>query len=215
MKTLLCYGDSNTHGSLPTADPAVRKRLPLEQRWPGVVRKRLGDAWFVVEEGLGGRTTVHDDPIEGAHKNGLSGLPIALESHRPIDLVALMLGTNDLKVRFSVSAGDIARSNAVLIDFIRRSTMTGPGGKAPDVLLIAPPTILEVGQQIDMCAGGAAKSQKFGSLFAEVARTYGLPFLDASTVVQPSPIDGVHLTPEAHSELGNAIANKIMSLQPA
>jgi lysophospholipase L1-like esterase len=212
MKTLLCYGDSNTHGSLPSADPTVRRRLPPEQRWPGVARKRLADAWLVVEEGLGGRTTVHDDPIEGAHKNGLSGLPIALESHRPIDLVALMLGTNDLKVRFSVSASDIAKSNAVLIDFIRASIMNGPGGNAPDVLLIAPPNILEIGQQIEMCAGGADKSRKFAVLFAEVARTYGIPFLDASTVVQPSPIDGVHLTPEAHAELGNAIADKIMSL---
>jgi lysophospholipase L1-like esterase len=212
MKTLLCYGDSNTHGSLPSADPAVRKRLPPEQRWPGVVRKRLSEAWFVVEEGLGGRTTVHDDPIEGTHKNGLTGLPIALESHRPIDLVTLMLGTNDLKVRFSVSAADIARSIAVLIDFIRASTMNGAGGKAPGVLLIAPPAILEVGQQIDMCTGGAAKSQRFGVLFGEVAKTYGIPFLDASTVVQPSPIDGVHFTAEAHAKLGNAVADKIMGL---
>jgi lysophospholipase L1-like esterase len=213
MKTLLCYGDSNTHGSLPSADPANRPRLGPNERWPGIVRKRLGEAWFVVEEGLGGRTTVHSDPIEGAHKNGLAGLPIALESHRPIDLVVLMLGTNDLKVRFAVSAADIAKSIAVLIDFIRASAINGPGRKrAPEVLLVAPPPALDVSDGMETRAGGAAKSQRFAALFADLAKTYGIPFLDAGSVIRSSPIDGVHFDADAHARLGNAIADKILSL---
>ena len=213
MKTLLCYGDSNTHGSLPSTDPTVRLRLGPEERWPGVVRKRLGADWFVVEEGLGGRTTVLDDPIDGVHKNGLRGLPIALETHRPIDLVVLMLGTNDLKVRFAMTAIDIARANAALVERILGSVANGPDGRhGPNVLLVAPPHVLEVGQQVEVRAGAAAKAQRFGAVFADVARTYGIPFLDAASVIAPSPIDGVHFEAPEHLKLGNAIADKILSL---
>ena len=213
MKTLLCYGDSNTHGTLPSNDPAIRRRLGPDERWPGIVRQRLGDGWLVVEEGLGGRTTVHDDPIFGAHRNGLSGLPIALESHQPIDLVVLMLGTNDLKVRFAMTAADIAGANAVLVERIQGAVASGPGRKrAPNVLLVAPPHVLEVGEQVEIRAGAAAKSRRLGALLAEVARTYGIAFLDAAMVVAPSPIDGVHLEAPEHLKLGNAIADKILSL---
>jgi lysophospholipase L1-like esterase len=212
MKTLLCYGDSNTHGSLPQPKPNVRVRLGPRERWPGIVRQRLGDGWYVAEEGLGGRTTVLDDPIDGEHKNGLKGLPIALETHRPVDLVTVMLGTNDLKVRFGMTATDIARANAVLVERIRTSTINGPDGKAPMVLLIAPPVVMEVGQQVEIRAGAAAKSQKLGKLLREVAETYNLPFLDAATVIEPSPIDGVHFEAPAHAKLGNAVADKILGL---
>ncbi len=213
MKTLLCYGNSNTHGTLPSADPAVRRRLGPRERWPGIVRQRLGADWLVVEEGLGGRTTVLDDPIDGAHKNGLRGLPIALETHRPIDLVVLMLGTNDLKVRFAMTAPDIARANAALVERIRGSVANGPDGKSgPNVLLVAPPHVLEVGQQVEVRAGAAAKAERFGALFADVARTYGIPFLDAAGVIEPSPIDGVHFEAPEHLKLGNAIADAILSL---
>jgi lysophospholipase L1-like esterase len=213
MKTLLCYGDSNTHGSLPSTDPTVRPRLGPTERWPGIVRKRLGEDWFVAEDGLGGRTTVLDDEIDGVHKNGLAGLPIALESHRPIDLVVLMLGTNDLKVRFAMTALDIARANAVLVERILGAVANGPDGKrGPNVLLVAPPHVLEVGQQVEIRAGGAAKADRFGALFADVARAYGIPFLDAATVIQPSPVDGVHFTAPEHLKLGNAIADRILSL---
>ena len=211
MKTLLCYGDSNTHGSLPSPVPNVRRRLGPEERWPGVVRKRLGADWMVIEEGLGGRTTVLDDPIGGSHKNGLTGLPIALETHRPIDLVVLMLGTNDLKVMFSMTAADIAQANATLVQTILKS-VDGPGDKAPNVLLVAPPHVVEVGRQQEIRAGAAAKSQRFGELFADVAKTLGVAFFDASTVIEPSLIDGVHFEGPAHATLGNAIADKILSL---
>lgn len=212
MKTLLCYGDSNTHGSLPQSTANVRVRLGPRERWPGIVRQRLGDGWYVAEEGLGGRTTCLDDDIEGPHKNGMRGLPIALETHRPVDLVVLMLGTNDLKVRFAMTAVDIARANAVLVERIRASAMNGHDGKGPNVLLVAPPPVLEIGQQVEVRAGGAAKSLRFGKLFREVADMYGIPFLDAGTVIEPSTIDGVHFEAPAHAKLGNAIADKILSL---
>ncbi len=213
MKTVLCYGDSNTHGTLPSADPTIHRRLGPDERWPGVVRKRLARDWLVIEEGLGGRTTVRDDPIFGAHKNGLAGLPIALESHQPIDLVVLMLGTNDLKVLYSMTAIDIARAHTVLIERIRGAIASGPDGRrGPDVLVVSPPRVLEVGQQVEIRAGAAAKSARLGALLGDVARTSGVAFLDAASVIEPSPIDGVHFEAPEHLKLGNAIADKIFSL---
>jgi Lysophospholipase L1 and related esterases len=99
--------------------------------------ERIRQRILFIEEGLNGRTTVWDDPIEGVHKNGLKYLVPCLESHAPVDLVLLMLGTNDLKTRFSVSAFDIASSAGVLVNTIQQSVF-GPDGKNPKVLLICP-----------------------------------------------------------------------------
>jgi lysophospholipase L1-like esterase len=102
MTTVLCFGDSNTHGSVPMHHRDDIRRFGPDERWPGVLRKELGAGFTVIEEGLPGRTTLRDDPIEGVYKNGLWYLRACLESHRPIDLMTLMLGTNDLKSRFAV-----------------------------------------------------------------------------------------------------------------
>ncbi len=107
MFEVLCYGDSNTWG----ADPAGGGRFSRDERWPGVLQKSLGDEYHIIEEGLGGRTTVWEDPIEG-HKNGKEYLIPCLATHAPLDLVIIMLGTNDLKKRFSVSAQDVAFGQA-------------------------------------------------------------------------------------------------------
>ena len=133
MKTILCYGDSNTWGY----NPSTGGRYPRDVRWPGVLRRELGDDYLVIEEGLNGRTTVWDDPIEG-YKNGKEYLVPCLETHKPLDLVIILLGTNDLKVRFSVSAYDIANGAGALVQIVQKSEI-GPGGRAPQVLLLAPP----------------------------------------------------------------------------
>ena len=117
MKTVLCFGDSNTWGY----DPATKNRFPRDVRWAGILAGLLSPDYQVIEEGLNGRTTVWNDPIEG-YKNGRDYLIPCLETHRPIDLVILMLGTNDLKMRFSVSAFDIANSAGVLVDIIQRAS---------------------------------------------------------------------------------------------
>ncbi len=105
MKKILCYGDSNTWGHIPVTGG----RYGDDVRWTGVLQAALGEGYRVIEEGLNGRTTVHDDPIEGVYKNGKHYLIPCLESHRPLDLVIMMLGTNDLKMRFSLPPSDIAR----------------------------------------------------------------------------------------------------------
>lgn len=212
MRTVLLYGDSNTHGSMPAPHLGFSGRYPRDERWATRLARMLPD-WEVIAEGHPGRTTVHDDPIEGAHRNGLSVLPAILESHRPLDVVVVMLGTNDLKERFSVNAGDIALALERLARVILASG-AGPDGGAPGVLLVAPPPIRETGCLKGMFAGGAAKSLGLAAEIAAAARRLGVPFLDAGAVVTVSPVDGVHYDAAANPVLAEAMAAAIRTHFP-
>ncbi|MBL9050075.1 MAG: SGNH/GDSL hydrolase family protein [Tabrizicola sp.] len=212
MRTLLLFGDSNTHGTMPMPDLGFSGRFDRDERWSGRLQKLLPD-WEVIAEGHPGRTTVHDDPVEGAHRNGLSVLPALLESHRPVDVVLVMLGTNDLKERFSVNACDIALSLERLVRMIL-SSAAGPGNAAPGVLLVAPPPIIEVGCLAGMFAGGAAKSRALTAEIKAAAARVGVPFLDAGQVVKVSPIDGIHYDAEANPALAQAFAAAIRTHFP-
>lgn len=206
-RTVLCFGDSNTHGTIPMETLNDIGRFPREVRWTGLLGRHLPD-WHVIEEGQPGRTTLHDDPVEGAHRNGLTVLPAILESHRPIDAVILMLGTNNLKGRFSLSVTDIALSLEKLVTVIRAS-LTGPGLTAPGVLLVAPPPIREVAPLGEIFWGGEAKSQAMGARIAQSARRVGVPFLDAGTLVKVSDVDGIHYDAPEHAVLAQAFAEAI------
>lgn len=202
-KTVLCYGDSNTWGAAPMAHLDDRRRFDLKQRWPGIVRERLGAAWHVVEEGLPGRTTCHDDPVEGANRNGLAYLTPCLLSHRPIDVVVLMLGTNDLKTRFGLSAEQIANGVFTLSEVVAaNSSLDGP---PPALVIVCPPPILEVGCLRSMFAGGAATSMQMAAHYRKVALQRGATFFEAGSVISSSAVDGIHLELEAHRTLGIAL----------
>jgi lysophospholipase L1-like esterase len=206
IKTVLCYGDSNTWGS----DPETGGRFGHDVRWPGVLRRALGDGYWVIEEGLGGRTTVRDDPIEGAHKNGRTYLRACLESHRPIDLMTIMLGTNDLKARFAASASDIAQGAASLAEEALRSGC-GPGGGAPVVVLVSPPSLGRLTDMAEMFEGATEKSRLFPGHYRRFAEQYGCGFLDASEVIASSDLDGIHLAAGEHRKLGEAVAARVRS----
>lgn len=211
-RVVLAYGDSNTHGTMPMATLEDAGRFGPAERWPGVLAQELGAGWRVVEEGLPGRTTVHPDPVSGVHKNGLAVLPAALESHRPIDFVVLMLGTNDLKHRFQVPPVEIGESVSHLVLYCLRSD-TGPGGSAPRVLLVAPPPVLEAGCLAEIFEGGEAKSRRLASAYAAVARRHGCGFLDAGEVIVSSPLDGVHFDLPEHGKLGRAVAAALKAME--
>jgi lysophospholipase L1-like esterase len=208
MPTIVCFGDSNTYGTPPVRALGEWGRFGPQERWPGRLRQTLGSDWHVIEEGLPGRTILQDDPIEGAHKNGLKLLPAVLESHRPIDLMIVMLGTNDLKARFGLPAEDVARSLAVMTETILRSP-AGPEGQAPAVLLIAPATLLETGPFVHMFAGAAAKSQDLGALFEQVAAKLGTGFLDAAPLVRVAPEEGIHFGADQHAILAAAVEARV------
>ncbi len=206
MKTILCYGDSNTWGY----DPVTQDRFPPDIRWPGVLRRELGEGYLVIEEGLNGRTTVWDDPIEG-YKNGREYLIPCLETHHPLDLVVLMLGTNDLKMRFSVSAADIANGAGVLVDTIHKSA-AGPDGAPPHVLLLAPPPVARLTEFAEMFEGAGEKSVRLAAHYRRVATERGCAFLDTSAVIVSSDLDGIHFEAGEHKKLGQAVAARVRQL---
>jgi lysophospholipase L1-like esterase len=208
MPVVLCYGDSNTHG----ADPGTGRRLPPDVRWPGVLARRLAGVADVIEEGLNGRTTIWDDPFEGG-RNGRTYLLPCLQSHAPIDVFVLMLGTNDLKGIFGLTADRVASGVASLVE-IALTSGTGPEQGAPRVLLVAPAALGETTDRSELWGFGAARatSASLPRLYRVAAETHDVAFLDASSLVTVDPRDGVHLSPEAHGTLGRAVAEIVLRL---
>ena len=208
MPVILCYGDSNTWGF----DPASGARFSRELRWPGVLG-RLVPECEVVEEGLPGRTTILDDPFEEG-RNGLAYLVPCLASHTPVDLVVLMLGTNDVKTIFPLDAAGIAAGADRLVSVLRRS-QSGPGGGSPQVLLVAPPPVTDPRplQQIwGFSAGSVARSRELAGFYRAAAESQRCAFLDAGTAAAVSPVDGVHLDERGHLALGTAVAERVRAL---
>ncbi len=210
MYEILCFGDSNTWG----ASPELGRRFDRDLRWTGVLQRTLGSGFFVIEEGQCGRTTVWDDPVEGGNKNGLEYLAPCLESHAPLDLVILMLGTNDAKKRFGVTAFDIGMCISRLAALIVSSS-SGREGKAPGLLLIAPPPFAGLSGFAEMFLDGTEKSMKFGETYREVAKRFGCAFLDAGQIITSSDIDGIHIEEEGHRTLGQAVARAVKQILTA
>ena len=211
MKTIVCYGDSNTWGYIPESiTEAFSRRHPHDVRWTGVLQRELGADYQVIGEGQNGRTTVHEDAIN-LHRNGRTYLPACLESHKPIDLVILMLGTNDLKTTFNLPASEIAAGAAALGKMILASDC-GPQAKAPQLLLVAPPRVGHMTHLPDVyekLAGAQEKSARFPAVYEAAARSLGCAFLNSQEFVSPSLADGLHLDAADHGKLGKAMAEAV------
>ena len=207
-RTILCFGDSNTHGTRPMATLDGDGRFGHEARWPSVMGRILGAAHEVIAEGHPGRTTVHDDPTEGPHRNGIRVLPALLESHQPLDLVIFKLGTNDLKYGFHMGPFDIALTLDRLVRLVQ-GFGAGPGGGVPQVLVVCPPPILEVGCLAEMFAGGAAKSQRLAPALAAMTAQRGVHFFDAGAHIAVSPVDGIHYEAADQVALGKVLAGVV------
>lgn len=206
MKNILCFGDSNTWGYVPGAG----NRYPKQIRWTGILQNLLGNTSFIIEEGLNGRTTVLDDPTRIA-KNGLTYLIPCLSSHAPIDLVLMMLGTNDCKHRFGLSAFDISEGVAMLVSTILQSG-AGINGKAPQILLVSPPLIMPAPSKMDLFFGAEEKSKQLAYHVQQVANNTASSFIDAANHCSVSAIDGIHLDEAGHLALGQVLAEKINSM---
>ncbi len=211
MKTILCFGDSNTWGARPLTRLDDIARYGPDMRWGSVLRAALGEGFWVVEEGLNGRTTVWADPVEGEYKSGKSYLPACLESHAPLDLVAIMLGTNDLKHRFGLSAWDIAAGAGVLVRMVQASPF-GPNGTAPRVLLICPPPVAKLTLFAEMFAGAPEKSREMARCYSAIAGQCRCDFLDAGQHVVSSDVDGIHLDPDQQQKLGRVVAERVKAI---
>lgn len=193
----------------------TQDRYSRDERWGGVLRNALGEEYLVIEEGLCGRTTVWDDPVEGIHKNGQTYLLPCLESHRPIDLVIILLGTNDLKRRFSTGAFDIAQGAGVLVQIVQKS-QSGPNERPTKVLLLAPPPIEKLAgtEFAEMFEGAEKKSKNLSREFRRVAEELDCEFLDAADLIVSSKLDAIHLDTEEHRKLGEAVAARVREILP-
>ena len=216
-KYVLCYGDSNTWGVSPTRDGMFKplKRLPEDERWTGIAQNILGDGYDLIVDGNCGRTTVWDDPIE-CDKNGKEYLRPCLWSQMPLDLVMIMLGTNDLKPRFAVTAWDCAAGIETLIKIVKNSGC-GYNGTTPPILIISPIHIKSdrSGTWLHEMFGGpdrAAMSHDFAKYYQFIADGYGCYFLDAAQYASPCNEDGIHINPPDHKPLGQAVADKIKEI---
>ncbi|WP_209017523.1 SGNH/GDSL hydrolase family protein [Roseibium aggregatum] len=207
--TVVCFGDSLTWGF----DPVDRSRYGHDVRWTRLLQKELGEAFYVIEEGLNGRTTVFEDPVKG-DKNGLQHLATVRKTHMPIDILIVMLGTNDLQTRFSMNAETIATAMGRLLDFARRPT-DDVEGRAPKVLLMAPPPLgaLEGTPFAELFPKTAVEeSKKLADCYRLKAAEYGAAFFDTGTVISASPVDAIHFDPELQAGLAKAIAAEVTKL---
>ena len=210
IHTILCYGDSNTYGY----DPETGERYPRDVRWPGRLQILLGDDFHIVEEGCNGRTTVYDDPIDG-WKNGLDYLKPCLNSHKPVDIIILMLGTNDLKETFHLTADKIAAGAGQLVDVIRTFT-SEKQGYIPQIMLVSPP---EIGRDIrhsyfsnKFSEDAIEESKRFPACYRQIAEEKGCVFFNAAAYVSPSDTDSIHLTAEGHIALAQKLSEMIRDI---
>ena len=212
-KTVLCFGDSLTWGFDPRGG-ANLVRYGFTERWTRLLQAELGSSYYVVENGLNGRTTVFDDPVIG-DMSGLAQLPIALKSNMPLDLAIILLGTNDAKTRFGVNGDEIGRGLSRLLEVVSKSNF-GLNGKAPTTLVLIPPEMGEVSgtwleSMFDPVHSRAAL-RRLREVYPTVASAFGAQCFDTNTVVGPGAIDGIHFDPDSLKPFAIALAKVIRDL---
>lgn len=204
MKTVLCYGDSITWGTDPTNDG---QRHAYADRWPNVLAAGLGAGFDVISEGMGGRTTAFDDHLADCDRNGARLLPSALQSHRPVHLVILMLGTNDMKPATAGNAASAYLGMKRCIEIVQKHSPRLPDFVPPQIIVVAPPLVVETQDVFfaEMFAGAVGESGKLADYYGKLALEFGCGFLNAASIARASPIDGVHLDAANTRAIGNVL----------
>ena len=202
MKHILAFGDSLTWGFIA----GIWERHPFEVRWPNVLAAGLGGQARVVEEGHNGRTTIFDDPSTVDDRNGARALPMLLSTHQPLDLVIILLGTNDIKFANRCRAFDAAMGMARLVQIVQTFPFL-PAYKTPQVLVVAPPALVPTTDEWfnDLWGHAIEESKRFPHHYARVAKEMGVHFFDAGTVAKADPTDGGHLDAENTRAIGTAL----------
>ena len=202
---ILCFGDSLTHGF----DPDSFSRFPESSRWPMILQEILGDGYRIVEEGQGGRTIASDDPAEG-EKNGSLYIVPCLESHAPLDLVIVMLGTNDCKKKFGLSSADVAGE----MELFLQKVLSCNHFRYQDhfkILLISPPLISDdlnnsFLEEVFDCEYAKKVSAGLAEKYRALSERLGIHFMNAADYVKTSRADGVHLDAAGQRKLAEAVA---------
>ena len=203
--TILCYGDSNTNGLKPDR----KGRYAADERWPGILQQQLGDEYYVIEEGLGGRTTdlPHHNPAK-ASRNGLDYFKACIDSHMPLDIIIVMLGTNDLKTIYNRSPDDIAAALKQYPEYVKRYVANGTM-KVPRIILVSPPYIDDTQPEFYSSMPtekiydevSVQKSHELAAAIQMMAEEEKCEFFDAAPITQTGQ-DGMHLDLDSHARLG-------------
>lgn len=209
MKTILCYGDSNTWGQNSESE----ERYPRDIRWTGRLANIFRGTYDIAEHGLCGRTTIYDLPLE-ENRNGYRFLPVALSTVDPIDLVILMLGTNDRRIQLAVSPQESALAIEKYIHMIRTPEHWF-GHKTPKILIVSPPGVKEEVMETE-CGfyydtGSVNDSKALPIWYQKIAQKYHCDFLDAALYGEVGS-DCVHLSAKGHRKLAEALAEKIQQI---
>lgn len=207
MKSILCYGDSNTWGYDPTKNG---ERHNYENRWTTILQRELGGDYLVIPEGLNGRTTVWDDPTK-CNVNGKDYLLPALESHKPLDLVVIMLGTNDLKKRYNLSATDIASGVGVLADIVKKSDC-GVDNRAPELLVLVPPEVRKLSNFKDVMGSCKKVSRELPEAYKKMAIEKDILAINIGQRVRFSDHDGIHYEKEQLPVIADIVKKNVLKL---
>ncbi|NLS70531.1 hydrolase [Bradyrhizobium brasilense] len=213
-KRILCFGDSLTWGWVAVPEGSPTTRFHYAERWTGAMAAKLGPDYEIIEEGLSARTTSLDDPAD-PRLNGSAYLPSAIASHLPLDLVILMLGTNDTKSYFRRTPYEIA----VGMSKLAGQVLTSGGGvgtvyPAPKVLIVSPPPLADLPDPWfqGMFEGGREKTVELAKQYRSLAAFLKVDFLDAGSVISTDGVDGIHFTAKNNADLGMALAEKVADI---
>lgn len=206
MRKIVCFGDSNTYGYITETGRRYKKNV----RWPGRLEKLLGDSYQVVEEGLCGRTSAFEDKTEPG-LCGLDSIERVIKEQEPLDLLVVMLGSNDCKTQFGAAAEEITEGVKKVIQKARESS-----SEEFDILLIAPAMMTEriadsgFGSEFDMRS--VAVSRELAKNYQALTEHEKINFLDGSLVTRVGEADGLHLAEEGHQMLAEAVYQKILEI---
>lgn len=192
IKTVLCYGDSNTWGYMPETDG----RFPWEVRWPGILQRRLGESYRVIENGICGRTTQFDSFRE-KFVNGYTGAEECVLMNTPLDMVIVMLGTNDCKDFYGAEPEEIGQGLENVGKLFSQS--------GADVCILSPPPLKGIDRspfRNEFGNEAEEKSRKLSGIFREVSERNHWEFMDTAFIIETGTFDGIHMTKEAHRKLG-------------
>ena len=202
MKNILAFGDSLTWGFIA----GTWERHPFDVRWPNVLAAGLQGKARVIEEGHNGRTTVFDDPTTGDDRNGARILPVLLSTHQPLDLVIILLGTNDIKFANRCRAFDASMGMGRLVQIVQTFPYQAWAPK-PEVLIVAPPALVPTDDEWfnDLWGHAIEESKLFAKHYARVAEEMGVHFFDAGSVAKADKTDGGHLDADNTKAIGTAL----------
>ena len=211
MKNILCFGDSNTWGY----DPSTQTRFSKDIRWTGVLQQLLGSKYNIIEEGLNGRTTnVNEKQDHGLgyfrpFRSAMDLLSVLIETNSPLDLIIVMLGTNDLKINFNQSSEMIAKNMRLVCE----SIINNDYFQSKSIILVSPTHINEESPNLlDSFIGTTQASQSFSNSYRKISDDLNLYFVDASESVKTNKIDGLHWDSKQHSDFANSLFNKIIKV---